>query len=169
MVPGFRAAVRKLETCASHAWGWVVRAAVCPACGTIHTRTVAGEAAWNQRAATGSSGTAPPGDDQHRPGASGADGITQGHRAGSAAEQGGRGVHDPFLAAGQGAVDPVREPAVVGELQAGHALGDHGPDPRVGAKGRDGLLTAHQQRPWHGCAATCRPPAMRTSRPGSSP
>jgi len=31
---------------------------------------------------------------------------------------------------------------VVGELQAGHALGDHGPDPRVGAEGRDGLLTA---------------------------
>ena len=32
---------------------------VCPACGTTHTCTVAGEAARNQRAATGSSATDP--------------------------------------------------------------------------------------------------------------
>ena len=33
---------------------------MCPACGTTQTCVVAGEAAWNQRASTGSSATAPP-------------------------------------------------------------------------------------------------------------
>ena len=32
---------------------------------------------------------------------------------------------------------------MIGELLAGRALGDHGPDPRVGADGGEGLLTAH--------------------------
>ena len=44
---------------ASQARGAVARPWVCPACGTTHTRTVAGEAAWNHRAATGSSATPP--------------------------------------------------------------------------------------------------------------
>jgi hypothetical protein len=33
---------------------------------------------------------------------------------------------------------------VVGALQARYALGRHGPDPQVGAGGRDGLLAAHR-------------------------
>jgi hypothetical protein len=38
----------------------VASPAVCPAPGTIQTWTVAGEAAWNHRAAAGSSALAPP-------------------------------------------------------------------------------------------------------------
>jgi hypothetical protein len=49
----------------------------------------------------------------------------------------------PFHAPGQGAVDPVREPAVVGELLAGRAFGDNGADAWVGADRGEGLLTAH--------------------------
>ena len=41
-------------------------------------------------------------------------------------------------------VDAVRQPAVVGELLAGRALGDHGADPRVRADRGQGLLTAHR-------------------------
>jgi hypothetical protein len=92
----------------------------------------------------GSSGTAGR-DDQHRPRGGRADRIAQGHGAGSAAEQPGGAELDPFLAAGQRTVNPVGKPAVVGELLTGHALGHHGPDPRVGARRRDGLLPAHRQ------------------------
>ena len=117
---------------------------MCPACGTTHTCTVAGEAAWNQRAAIGSSGLAAAGDDQHRPGGGGADGVWDAHRAGGAAEQPGRGVLHPFHTALQDAVDAVRQPAVVGELLARRALGDHGADLRVLAHGGEGLLAAHR-------------------------
>ena len=72
-----------------------------------------------------------------------------------------------WLAVGQGAVDPVRELTVLGELQAGHALGDHGPDPRVGAEGRDGLLTAHRQAE-HGDLAGLHPGLAGQVRHGRS-
>ena len=56
---GASAACRKLITWVSHAWGAVARPWVCPACGTTHTWTVAGDPAWMYRAAASSSGTAP--------------------------------------------------------------------------------------------------------------
>jgi len=44
VVPGCRAALRKLITWVSQARGTVARPRVCPACGTTHTWTVTGEA-----------------------------------------------------------------------------------------------------------------------------
>jgi Restriction Endonuclease associating with ARP len=60
VVAGFKAVFTKLITWASQARGAVARPWVCPACGTTRTWTAAGEAAWDQRAATGSSALAPP-------------------------------------------------------------------------------------------------------------
>jgi hypothetical protein len=47
-------------TWAAQARGAVARPCVCPARGTTHSCTVVGDAAWNQRAAIGSSGLAAP-------------------------------------------------------------------------------------------------------------
>ena len=75
------AVFRKLITWASQARGAVARPWVCPACGTTRTWTATGEAAWNQRAATGSSALAPPAMISSGRGCGGPDGIGNAHRA----------------------------------------------------------------------------------------
>ena len=116
---------------------------MCPACGTTQTCTVAGEAARNQRAAADSSATVPAGDDQRRPTAVRADRVGDAHRPRRTADQPGSRVLHPLHAARQRPVDPVRQPAAVGDLLAFRALGDYGAHPRIRPGRDEGLLSAH--------------------------
>ena len=115
---------------------------MCPECGTTHTRTVAGEAAWNYRAATGSSATPPPAMISTGRGAARmAPGMLIGRGAPLSSPAAVYCTHSTPRSR-----IPVRPalPAVVGKLLAGGALGDDGANPRVSTHRGDALLAAHR-------------------------